>query len=319
MGPINTPAMAELCALLEQPMHQLLPDAIWVSGQTAIYQHLRNNEALSLTNTVASAVLCPDCMSISVRPEKSPHGAETPLRAYCVECGWIDLPKERARVWQASPTRVADWLNVALGLKARHPVKEVVSGVLWHLGEREQKRQRRSFFFGCQLTHDPASIGIELERLAAPGTEVVITTSDLRALRSSNLSGRLFIPLNAIAHLRKGHLVIENLDAYFDGLATVIATDETSLRLLHSQRAVLINGTKFPVSPQVHDFLAILEKADGDEVHKRHIASKLVIATATFRTADIFKRHKQVQAIFVGNDNNGNYWLKPEFLTLERG
>jgi hypothetical protein len=309
--------MAELCALMEQPRHQLLPDAIWVGGKAAIYQHLRNNEALSLSNALAAAVLCPDCMSLSVQPEQSAHGAEQPHRAYCVECGWIDLPKERARLWQANPAKVADWINVALGLKSRHSVTEVIRGRLWHLGEREYRRQRRSLFFGCQLTCDPAKVGVELDRHAAPGTEVVITTSDCLALRASELRDRQLIPLRAIAHLRKGHLVLENLDAYFDGLVPFVASDETSLRVLHSKRAVLIDGAKVPVSPRVYEFLKVLEEAEGDEVHKRHIARSLGISAATFRTADIFKRHKNVSQTFVGNDKNGNFWLKPEFIVIE--
>lgn len=310
--------MAELCALMEQPGHQLLPDAVWVGGQIAIYQHLRNNEALSLSNTLAAAVLCPDCMSVSVHPEQSPHGAEQPHRAYCVECGWTDLPKERARLWQGNPAKVADWINAALGLKSRHSVTEVIRGRLWHLGEREYRRQRRSLFFGCQLTFNPASVGVELDRHAAPGTEVVITTSDCLALRASELRDRQFIPLRAIAHLRKGHLVLENLDAYFDGLMPVVATDETSLRLLHSKRVVLIAGDEIRLSPQVYGFLKVLENADGDEVHKRQIANALAIPE-NFRFADIKKHHREVFDTFVQNDHKGNYWLVPEYLILERG
>jgi len=318
LGPINTLAMAELCALVEQPGHQLLPDAVWLGGQTVIFQHLRNNEALSLSNALAEAVLCPDCMSASVQPEQSPHGAENPHRAYCVECGWIDLPKERARLWQANPAKVADWINVALGLKSRHAVTEVIRGRLWHLGEREYRRQRRSLFFGCLLTSDPASVGAELDRHAAPGTAVVITTSDCLALRASELRDRQFIPLRAVAHLRKGHLVLENLDAYFDGLVPYFATDETSLRLLHSKRVVLVAGVEIRLSPQVYGFLKVLEDADGDEVHKRQIAKALGIPE-NFRYADIKKHHRDVFDIFVQSDHKGNYWLVPEYLILERG
>jgi hypothetical protein len=317
LGPINAPAVAEMCALLEQPGHQLLPDAVWLGGQAAIFQHLRDNEALSLSNVVAAAVLCPDCMSFSVQPEQSPPGAQQPFHAYCVECGWVDLPKERARLWQANPTKVADWINIAMGLKARYPVTELVKGMLWHLGDQEHRRQRRSFFFGCQLTRDPASVGAGLDRQAAPGTDVVITTSDLVPLRTSILSARQFIPLRAIAHLRKGHLVLENLEAYFDGLLPVVATDETSLRLLHSKRVVLISGTEIRLSPQVYGFLQVLEQADGDEVHKRLISAALGIAE-NFRYADIKKHHRAVFDTFVQNDQKGNFWLKPEYL-IQRG
>lgn len=45
----------------------------------------------------------------------------------------MQLAKERARLWQASPAKVADWLNASLGLRSRYPVTELVNGVLWHL------------------------------------------------------------------------------------------------------------------------------------------------------------------------------------------
>ena len=212
---------------------------------------------------------------------------------------------------------MADWINVALGLKARYPVTELVKGMLWHLGDQEHRRQRRSFFFGCQLTRDPASVGAGLDRQAAPATDVVITTSDPVALRTTILSDRQFIPLRAIAHLRKGYLVLENLEAYFDGLVPVVATDETSLRLLHSKRVVLIAGAEIRLSPQVYGFLKVLEQADGDEVHKRQISNALGIPE-NFRYADIKKHHREVFDTFVQNDQKGNYWLNHEYL-IQRG
>jgi len=318
LGPINAQAMAALCALLELPTHQLLPDSVWTTGQPSIYQHLRSNEALSLSGDVAESVLCPDCLSVSVRPVPTPAGAEHPYQCYCGECGWVDLPKERARLWQVNPSKVAIWLNVALGLKIRHPVSEVVTGRLWHLGAREHKRKRHNFFFGCLLSGEANAIQGEIDRLASPGTEAVITTSDLLALQSTNLKGRLFIPLQAIAQLRKGNFAIEGLDAYFDGLAPTAVTDETSLRLLHSKRVALIAGTEISLSPQVYGFLKVLDQADGDEVHKRKIAEALGIAE-NFRYADIKKHHRTVFDTFVQRDQQGNYWLHPDFLILERG
>lgn len=320
-GPLNAPALAEMCWLLEQKDTRLLPDAIWLGGKCHLYQHLRSVEALSVTQEVAPSVLCPECTSRSIQPELLMPAKSTrlPYRAYCSDCGWVSLSTEQSRLWHIRPAKIAEWLNAALGLKERYKVEVVLDGVLWYLGDREIRRQRRSLFFGCRVASASTKVKAALDQLARPGAEVLITTSDLAQFKTTALADRQFLSLRAVAQLRKSHLAVENIESYLTGLATVEQSDETSLRLLHSQRAALINGTKFPVSPQVHDFLTILEEADGDEVHKRHIASKLAITTETFRTADIFKRHKQVQAIFVGNDNNGNYWIKPEFLILEGG
>jgi hypothetical protein len=313
--------MAELCRLLEQSDTQILPDAIWLGGERHIYEHLRSMEALAVAQALAPSILCPDCTSRSIQPVllMPAKSIRLPYRAHCSDCGWVSLSTEQSRLWHIRPAKIAEWLNAALGLKERYKVEMVVDGVLWYLGDREIRRQRRSFFFGCRIASASLKVKAALDQLTRPGAELLITTSDQERIKATELADRQFLSLRAIAQLRKSHLVVENIEPYLTGLATVEQSDETSLRLLHSQRAALINSQKISVSPQVHDFLTILEEADGDEVHKRHIASKLGIATATFRTADIFKRHKQVQAIFVGNDNNGNYWINPEFLILEGG
>ena len=160
---------------------------------------------------------------------------------------------------------------------------------------------------------------IELTQLVAPGAEVVITPDDPASVVGTALGDRVLVPLRAIAHIRKAGLVIENLEAYLTRPAPVQESAETSLRLMHTQRVALIDGQAIDLSPQVYLFLKILEDADGDEVHKRHIAEGLGLEPgASFRTADIFKRHKQVYATFVDKDDKGHYWLKPEFVPLER-
>lgn len=314
-GPINAPALAELCALLETPGQQLLPDAVALEGRAALYHRLRECEALSLAPELAPEVLCPDCREHRVRPQPLP-GEPGRYQALCFECGTVTLPKEQVRLWQAHPGKVADWLHQALGLRGRHTVTEFIPGVLWHLGEREIRRHRRSFFFGCQIHAEPDRVRAQMDALAPPGAEALITTTDPAALKHSPLASRVLIPLRAVAQLRKGHLTLEPLDAYFDGLAPPVTSDETSLRLLHTRRTVLIGGVEHKLSPQVYGFLKVLEDADGDEVHKRQIAQALGIAE-NFRYADIKKRHKVVFDTFVQSDAKGYFWLRPEYLRLD--
>lgn len=89
---------------------------------------------------------------------------------------------------------------------------------------------------------------------------------------------------------------------------------------MRTQHVALFNGEPIDLSPQAYLFLKILEDADGDEVHKRHMAVGLGLESgASFRTADVFKRHKQVYATFVDKDDKGHYWPKPDFVVLERG
>jgi hypothetical protein len=312
-------AMAELCRLLEQDEAKLAPDAIWLSGKATIYAHLRDIDGITLSNDLAGDVVCHDCCNETFRPLSGPENGlqKSPYRGYCPECGWVDLTAEQARIWHVQPLKIARWLAAALQLTPRYVPEPVVDGVLWRLGEAEFRRRRRTLFFARRLIESADVVRDNLNELVAPGAEVVITTSDIATLRGSALADRLMVPLRAVAHIRKAGFVIENLDSYLTGAGPVEKSDETSLRLMHTRRVALVNGEEYKLSPQVYDFLKILEDADGDEVHKRHLAEALGI-DGTFRTADIFKRHKPVFETFIEADQKGSYWLKPDFVNLER-
>lgn len=315
-GSLNAPALAELCQLLERPEGQILPDALWLSGKRPLYQHLRELGALGLAQQPVAAVTCPGCACHFIRPER-PSTPNGPYRAYCLDCGGFDLAPEEVRPWQAYPAKLADWLNSTLGLKARHPVTPLIPRVLWHLGEREFRRYQRSFFFGCRLAEAPDAVLAAVARRAAPGAGVVITTTDLGEL--PNPSPCRWVPFQAVAHLRKSALELENLEAYFDEPPgeppPAEPSNETSLRLLHSHRVALINGQPIKVSRQVYRFLKVLLDADGDEVDKEAIATELNIKP-TFKPAEIFKRHRLVLDTFIQFDQKGQFWLRPEFLLI---
>jgi len=316
---LSDQAFTELCRLLEQVEPKLAPDAIWLSGKNHLYEYLRDIGAMTLSNDLAVDLLCHQCCSETFRPVANPE-TETqnfPYRGYCPDCGWIDLKPEQARIWQIQPLTIARWLGVALQLTPRYLPEPIIEGVLWRLGEAEFRRKRRTLFFGRRLVESAEAVYEKLTELVAPGAEVIITTSDIAALQKSAMGDRLTVPLRAVAHLRKTGFVIENLDAYLVGVGPVASSDETSLRLMHSRRIALIDGQEHKLSPQVYAFLKILEDADGDEVHKRYLAEALGIEE-TFRTADIFKRHKLILETFIEADRKGNYWLKPEFVILER-
>jgi hypothetical protein len=318
---LNDQSLIEISWLLEQDVPHLAPDAVWLSGKPQLYAHLAKMGVLTLSNDVAMNVVCRDCCNETIRPQENPAAGKTGVdyRGYCRDCGWIDLTREQAHFWQAQPLKIARWLASALQLNTRYVVESVIDCVLWRLGEIEHRRKRRTVFFGRGLSSSADVVQAKLKSLVAPGAEVIITTSDIGQLRNSVLADRLVVPLRAVVHIRKAGLVIENLDAYLIGPGPIETSDETSLRLMHTQRAVLVDGQKHKLSPQVFLFLKVLEDSDGDEVHKRHIASELGVPAATFRTADIFKRHKAVLETFVESDNQGNYWLKPDFVILERG
>jgi hypothetical protein len=167
-------------------------------------------------------------------------------------------------------------------------------------------------FFGRRL-NDPARVPLiaqQLQAACAPGCGVLITTTpdvdaDLLA------TGHRVVALRAVAHLRKGGFVIENLEAYLDGApADDEPSSEISLRLLHSARTALIAGKQHKLSPQVYRFLSVLEAAGGEPVHKRVLADALDIDVDRCKGAQIFKRHRDVYRTFVDHNDTGHYWLK---------
>jgi predicted RNA-binding Zn-ribbon protein involved in translation (DUF1610 family) len=304
---MNDQGLAEICRLLEREDMLISPDAVWLSSRPGFYGHLLALDAFAVSRERALDILCPECGMESMRPQPYPAPGSQPYRGYCPVCGWIGLSNQQAHYWQVQPQKLAKWLSAGLGLAPRYAVEPLVDNVLWRLGELEHRRRRHTVFFARRLSAMPEQVAAKLTQLVAPGAEVIITADEPASLHGTALGDRLLVPLRAIAHIRKSGLVIENLDAYLTRPAPVQESAETSLRQMHTQRVALIDGQAIDLSPQVYLFLKILEDADGDEVHKLHIAEGLGLEPgASFRTADIFKRHKQVYAIFVDKDDRGH-------------
>jgi hypothetical protein len=317
---LNDRALADLCWLVEQSDARLAPDTFRCGDRADVLRHLRDIEVLTLSNEMAGGVLCRDCGIEVIRPVITEAGfADAHLyRGYCPECGWVSLSAEDARWWVAQPHKVARWLNSAIKLSPIYRVETIIDGVLWRLGEREFNRRRHVIFFGRRLVESANTVVDAVNNLSAPGAEIIITATDIQHIRCTPLRDRLVVPLRGIVHLKKAGFVVENLESFIPALAMIQTSDETSLRLMQTRQISLIGGQEFPLSPQVCAFLKILEDADGDEVHKRHIAERMGFEGG-FRKADIFKRHKDVFDTFVQYDSKGNYWLRPEFVILERG
>lgn len=304
----NDIAFTRLCSLMETAATELHPDAVRYSGEREVYRHLLDLGALGLGDGVGAGILCPWCGGAELTEIGFAHGQH---RGYCSDCGWVDLEVDQVKPLRVDVARIVRWLSAALGLAGRYASEALVPEVFWRLGEIEHRRKRLTVFFGRRLD-DPACVPIIAERLrgsCAPGCGVLISTSatiDPTVLAA----GHRLVPLRAVAHLRKGGFVIENLDAWLDGVDTAEEpSSETSLRLLHSARVALIEGTQHPLSPQVYDFISVLQAAGGEPVHKRTLADALDIDVDRCKGAQIFKRHQTVYCTFVGHDAAGHYWL----------
>jgi hypothetical protein len=305
----NDIAFTRLCGLLEAAEGDLHPDAVRYSGEREAYRYLVDLGALGPGDGVSAGILCPWCGGAELAEIGFAHGQH---RGYCSDCGWVDLGVDQVKPFRVDMARIVRWLSAALGLTGRYASEALVPDALWRLGEIEHRRRRRTVFFGRRLG-DPACVPIiakQLRRACAPGCGVLITTTpDVDGALLA--TGHRVVPLRAVAHLRKGGFVIENLAAYLDEVGTTEeSSSETSLRLLHSARIALIAGKQHKLSPQVYRFLSILEAAGGEPVHKRILADELDIAVDKCKGTDIFKRHRDVYYTFVDNDTAGNYWLK---------
>jgi hypothetical protein len=311
----NDIAFTRLCGLLEAPEGVLHPDAVRYSGEREAYRHLLDLGTLGPGEGIGAGILCPWCGGAELVEIGFAQGKHC---GYCSDCGWVDLDAEQIKPLRVDVARIVRWLSAALGLAARYACEAMVPDVLWRLGEIEHRRKRRTVFFGRRLDN-PACVPLiaqQLRAVCAPGCGVLITSTpdvDSTILATSHR----IIPLRAVAHLRKGGFVIENLEAYLDGApADVQPSSETSLRLLHSARVALIAGKQHKLSPQVYRFLSVLDMAGGEPVHKRILADELDIAVDKCKGTDIFKRHRDVYCTFVDHDAVGNYWLKPVLLEI---
>jgi hypothetical protein len=319
---LNDRALTTLSWLIEQPVPHISPDGIWLSGEPDVYEHLLEQGALFLSHDLSSNVLCHECCDLNFRPQVNLKSDSEifPYRGYCPNCGWVDLTSKQARLWQAHPVKIARWLHSALQLGSRYVVEPVVDGVLWRLGEREHRRKRRSFFFGRQLSEAATAVGASLIQLSVPGSEVIFTFGDTGRLRNSSLSNCTIVPMRSVVHLRKSGFVIENLDSYLNKPLPIDSTNETSLRPLRTQQAVLIAGELVSLPEDAALFLQILDDAEGEEVHKQWIAEHMGKPRASFKAGNIFRRHKNVRDTFVITDERGRYRIKEEYVTaMERG
>jgi hypothetical protein len=280
------------------------------SGEREVYRHLLDLGALGTGDGVGAGILCPWCGGAELAEIGFAHGQH---RGYCSDCGWVDLAVDQVKPLRVDMARIVRWISAALGLAGRYACESLVPDALWRLGEIEHRRKRRTVFFGRRLDHPACApmITQQLRSACAPGCGVLITTTpDVDP--SILVTGHRIIPLRAVAHLRKGGFVIENLDAWLDDVGThEEPSSETSLRLLHSARVALIAGKQHRLSPQVYRFLSVLEAAGGEPVHKRILADELDIAVDKCKGTDIFKRHRDVYRTFVDHDAAGKYWLKP--------
>ncbi|UZR28122.1 hypothetical protein [Methylococcus mesophilus] len=318
MPACNDIAFGLLCELIEAPHADIHPDTVRCSGRREAYEHLHELQALQVGTGLAGSVLCPWCGDDELC---SLSFSEEGYRGYCSDCGWLNLATHQVKPLRVEYQRIVRWIASALGLQGRFRLEERVPARLWRLGDIEHRRKRRTVFFGRRLNEssDAQTIDAGIRAVAAPGTEILITTTPQDSIAPPLANGRL-VPLRAVSHLRKAGFVVENLESYLD--APLIADEdvaETSLRLLRSGRLALIDGKQIKVSPQIYRFLSILIDADGKPVHKRVLADALEMDVDACKGSEIFKRHKAVYRTFIEHDTEGRYWLKPEFLSRRGG
>lgn len=312
MQACNDIALNLLCELLERPQPELHPDGMRYSGCLPVYERLIDLQVLKPSGIAQGGISCPWCGSGDLQSLGCYQGT---YQGYCSDCGdWLDLAVHQVTMQRLDAQRIVQWLAAALRLRGRFQTEALAREHLWRLGEIEHRRKRRTVLFGRRLDDAALTAAFDqaLQRMVAPGAGVLITTTKPDVIPSA-LSECRIVPLRAVAHLRKAGFALENFEAYLEDPPAPDETDESSLRLLHSQQVVLIRGQQIHVPLQVYDFLRVLEDAEGEEVDKEAMADALDIKPA-FRLADIFKRHRIVQGTFVDTSKKGRYRLRSEFL-----
>ncbi len=313
----NDIAFHLMCQLVEGGLTELEPDAVRYSGQNDAYEHLIDLGIVSLVDGIGTAILCPWC---GINDLQTIRFRDNSYQGHCIECGWVGIQPYQVKPLRMEVGRLIRWISSALRLTGRYQAEELIPNYLWRLGEFEHRRKRRTIFFARHLDDESVQPELESRLLAtcAPGRGVVITTTTVDPA-TFRCAGNIVVPLRAVAHLRKAGLVIENLDAFLDGNPTSAHdSSETSLRLMHSGRIALIEGKQHRLSPQVYQFLCVLEQAAGEPVHKRTLADALEIDVDKCKGSLIFKRHKPIYKTFIGHDSRGHYWIHRTFLPDQR-
>lgn len=297
-----------LCHLLEADQSGVHPDAVRYSGAWAAYQHLVELEILGTGNVRVDTLLCTWCGTHDLWPVQT---SATLNRGYCIDCGWVALATHEIYPLVVNADRIVKRLAQGLHLSVM-AVKSLVPDRLWQLGEIHFRRKRWKVFFGRRLGDEmhQAECMSALSNSMTPGASVVITSTDV-VEATARYSAYRFVPLGAIAHLKKKGFVIENFTDHLDQPTMHSPSQETSLLHLQEGRVALIEGETISLSQQVFEFLNVLYGADGAPVHKREIADELNLSVDDLHGADVFRHHKTVYQTFVGNDRKGRYWLKP--------
>ena len=306
-----------MCQIVEGGMTDLEPYAVRYSSRNEAYEHLIDLGVVSPVDGIGTAILCPWC---GINDLQTIRFHDNAYQGYCVDCGWISVRPHHVKPLRMEVGRLVQWITSALRLMGRYQAEELIPNHLWRLGEFEHRRKRRTIFFGRRLEDESVLPELESQILenSAPSRGVLITTTGIDPA-TFRRAGSVVVPLRAIAHIRKAGLVIENLDAFLDGNPTYVHdSSETSLRLMRSSRIALIKGKQHRMSPQVYQFLCVLEQAAGEPVHKRTLADALEIDVDKCKGSLIFKRHKPIYETFVGHDSRGNYWIHRTFLPDQR-
>lgn len=297
-----------LCSLTEAGQGPLTSEMIRYSGIEPVYQHLHQNGFLHTVDAVPGAITCRWCgahdlLNVFYKPST--------WSGYCADCGWVDI--DTLCTLGVDTSHLLRSLANAIGTARNFRPEQLLEHQLWKIGEIEHRRKRRTVFFAMNIQAPDDRITHHLARHCAPGTGIVITTSD--ALLDNHTLSHTVIPLRAIAHLRKSGLVIENLTEYIEGPSMVREDPvETSLAYFRSGHYALIEGKKIEATLQAYQFVCILLDAKGRPVHKSTIIEMIEMDADEFKPATTFKRCKPILEVFIERDGRGCYWIRKDYL-----
>lgn len=306
MRPVAPRALSLLVSMLETDGGRIVEDMLDAADRDAFHM-LRDGGALAVTDDVA-AVMCPACGDHAVAPRKI-SGA---LLGLCPECGYVEITNASLKAWAVDPDWLLGRLRMAFGIATRQDSEELVTGVMWKVGDFKSGRRSRRIVFARRLADHSIHKAFRdaFDEKIERDNAVIISTTSKSAAMVSDFS-MPYVHLAEIAHFRSGKLELDGQRWDWCLKPAHLRQHDASPVFFENFRVAVIDGEEYEFSALQAAVLSYLHAAKGRKCHKDSIMED--IDSSQKNPAELFRHNAHQMEGFqrtVEWDENGFYWLK---------
>lgn len=306
MRPVTPRALSLLVSMLEISGGRVVEDMLDAADRDAFHA-LRDCGALTVADDVP-AVMCPACGDQAVAPRRL-GGV---LQGLCPECGYVEITNASLKAWAVNPDWLLGRLRIAFGIAARQDSEELVTGVMWKVGDFKSGRCSRRIVFARRLadhnTHKAFRDAFE-EKIERDNGVIISTTSKSAAMVSD--FSMPYVHLAEIVHFRSGKLELDDQRWAWCLKPAHLREHDASPVFFENFRVAVIDGEEYEFTALQAAVFAYLHAAKGRKCHKDSIMED--IDSSQKNPAELF-RHNPRQFEGFGRvaewNDHGYYWLK---------